>query len=150
MIPLQPLGRRSLQGIFTQHYAKYLSQHDPSRFYLINYLDNGQFLTQTHQKNKLLGTGWGTYNFLGSGVSCRLNIRYEEVFPSPNARSPMHPENPFYPELRDYQIGPFYAALPRGPYTWLPVLYNQIQGDLGFKVLNFYKRGPTKDYETLV
>ena len=145
MIPLQPLGRHSLHRIFTQHYAKYLSQHDSSRFYIINYLDNGQFLTQTHQRNKLLGAGRGTYAFLGDGVGCKINIKYEKVFPSPNEKSPMHPENPFYPELRDYQIGPFYAATPRESYTWLPVLYNQIQGDQGFKVLNFYRKGRAMD-----
>ena len=140
MIPLQALGRHSLQKIFSQNYAKYLSQHDPSRFYIIHYLDNGQFITQTHQKNKLLGSGNGTYTFIDSDDGCKINIKYDKVFPSPNKQSPMHVENPFYPELRNYQIGPFYTVAPREAVTWLPVLYNQIQGDRGFKILNFYKK----------
>ena len=141
MIPLQPLCKNSLQKIFSQNYAKYLSQHDSSRFYLINYLDKGQFYIQTYHKNKLLGSGNGTYAFIDSNEGCKLNIKYHKIFPSPNHKSPMHIENPFYSELRNYQIGPFYTIIPIEPVIWIPVLYNHIQMKNGFKVLNFYKKG---------
>jgi len=140
MIPLQTLCKNSLQKIFSQNYAKYMSQHDSSRFYIINYLDNERFNIQTHRENKLLGSGNGTYAFIDSKDGCKLNIKYNKIFPSPNPKSPMHIANPFYSELRDYQIGPFYTVIPMESVLWIPVLYNHIQMKKGFKILNFYKR----------
>ena len=140
MIPLQTLCKKGLQKIFSQNYAKYLSQHDPSRFYIINYLDNGQFNIETYNENKLLGSGNGTYTFINSNNGCKLNIKYNKIFPSPNLKSPMHIENPFYNKLYNYQIGPFYTVIPNDTVIWLPILYNHLQMEKGFKVLNFYKK----------
>ena len=136
---LYSLSKKQLKTILKGSYAKYLSQHDPKRHYIINYNLDNTFLIHTFNKNKYLGTGNGNYYILEKNNESLLNIQYKTIFPSPNIKSPMNPKNNFYPKLKNYTIGPFYTTIPPKPVKWLPVLYNHIQMEKGFKVLNFYK-----------
>ena len=139
---LHSLTKKQLKSILQTSYAKYLSQNDPKRHYIINYHRDNTFITHTFQKNKYLGSGNGTYKIIEKNNESLLNIKYKIIFPSPNVKSPMNPNNDFYPKLKNYIIGPFYTILPNENIRWLPVLYNHIQMEKGFKVLNFYKFFP--------
>jgi len=137
---LSELTKKQVQKLFKYNYAKYLSQHDPKRHYLIHYNLDNTFLIHTFNKNKYLGTGCGIYNLIDKEDECLINIQYKNVFPSPNFKSPMNPYNSFYPQLKNYTIGPLYTKLPSENVKWLPVLYNHLQIEKGFKVLNFYRK----------
>ena len=135
---LIPCNKSQLIDIFKERTAKYLSQHDMNRHYTVKYHDNKTFETTTYEDNRRIGIGWGIYEFVGNPNECKVNIQYESIFPSPHKSSPMNPSNPFYPNLKNYVIGPFYTRLNTS-VTWLPLLYNHLQLEKGFKVLNFYK-----------
>lgn len=137
---LIPCNTQQLVTIFNERYAMYLSQHDMNRHYIIRYKDDGTFTTTTFEKQVQLGEGHGRYTIVErmKGGSL-LNIRYNTIFPSPNISSPMNPNNSFYNQLHNYTIGPFYTIIPVEQVRWLPVLYNHLQLEKGFKVLNFYK-----------
>lgn len=137
---LIPCNSQQLVTIFKERYAKYLSQHDINRHYIIRYNDDGTFTSSTFENHIQLGEGHGRYTIVERIKGGPLiNIQYKTIFPSPNISSPMNPNNSFYPHLHNYTIGPFYTRIPDEPVTWLPVLYNHLQMEKGFKVLNFYK-----------
>lgn len=143
-----PLNARQLSHLFANNIAKYLSQHNPNRFYIIDYKPNKQFITYTCDKHKMIGIGNGTYNFINDMNTnasdndiCKINIRYNKVHPSPNIDSPMHPLNSFYPQLKNYVIGPYYVSTSAvTDALWQPVIYKHLQRNLSVKVLNFYNR----------
>jgi hypothetical protein len=136
----QVLTKEELMRIFHERTAKYLSQHNENRHYKITYNDNGTFTNKTYENNVALGESYGTYTFqTNADGECVINIRYKYVFNSPNITSPFHVDNPFYSILSDYIIGPFYTKYLNQESTWVPILYNHLQIEKGFKVLNFYK-----------
>ncbi len=137
---LIPCTRYQLQSIFIKYNAKYLSQHNNNRHYIIKYNENNTFTNSTFENNIKLGESNGTYNFINENGECLINIRYKNVFDSPNKNSPFHIQNSFYPKLSNYLLGPFYTIIPKDDVRWLPVLYNHLQMEKGFKVLNFYKK----------
>jgi len=137
---LSSCTKHQLKCIFRNYYAKYLSQHNNSRHYIIKYNDNSTFTNSTFENNIKLGESDGIYNFIYEKGDCLINIRYKNVFNSPNITSPFHQKNSFYPSLSNYTLGPFYTVIPKDPNViWLPVLYNHLQIEKSFKVLNFYK-----------
>lgn len=137
---LIPCNRQQLMLIFKERYAKYLSQHNDNRHYIIKYNENETFTTHTFENNIQLGVGYGKYTLVDNSGECLINIRYDNIVPSPNKSSPMNPNNSFYNNLSNYTIGPLYTRIPDKPVIWLPVLYNHLQLEKGFKVLNFYKK----------
>jgi|TARA_B110000858_G_C17711443_1_gene430783 hypothetical protein len=137
---LIPCTRNQIKVIFKEYYAKYLSQHNSNRHYIIKYNDNNTFTNSTFENNIKLGESNGTYNLINEKTHCLINIRYTNIFNSPNKNSPFNKQNSFYPKLSNYVIGPFYTIIPKDDVTWLPVLYNHLQLEKGFKVLNFYKK----------
>jgi len=137
---LVPCTRHQVTNIFTEYYAKYLSQHNNNRHYIIKYNENNTFTNSTFENNIKLGESSGTYKLIDEKGQCLINIRYNNVFNSPNKNSPFHIQNMFYPKLSNYTLGPFYTVIPKEDVIWLPVLYNHLQIEKGFKVLNFYKK----------
>lgn len=138
---LSSCTKHQLKYIFTNYYAKYLSQHNSSRHYIIKYNDNNTFTNSTFENNIKLGESDGTYNLIDEKGECLINIRYKNVFNSPNITSPFYQKNSFYPHLSNYTIGPFYTAILKDTNVkWIPVLYNHLQIEKSFKVLNFYKK----------
>ena len=137
----QVLKKEELQRIFQERAAKYLSQHNENRHYKITYNNDGTFTNQTHENNIIIGESYGTYNLQNNiNNDCVINIQYKYVFNSPNERSPFHINNPFYPKLSNYTIGPFYTRCLNEDLEWVPILYNHLQIEKGFKILNFYKK----------
>ena len=137
----QVLSKEELKQIFHERIAKYLSQHDKNRHYEISYNDDLTFTNTTFENNKPIGISYGIYNFLQNEQNeCVINIKYEYVFNSPNINSPFHVDNPFYKNLKNYTIGPFYTKYLDQTLTWCPILYNHLQIEKGYKILNFYKR----------
>lgn len=132
--------KEQLRTIFRQYYAKYLSQHNSNRHYIIKYNENNTFTNSTFENNVKIGTSRGTYFYINKDNQCLINIQYQNVFPSPNISSPFHKRNIFYPKLSNYTLGPFYTSLPNEPVILLPVLYKHLQLENSFKVLNFYKK----------
>lgn len=137
---LKPLKKFEIQNIFRNKYAKYLSQHNPNRHYIISYNQDGSFTNETYENNLKIGTSHGTYLISTINKNAILNIKYNKIHKSPNIESPFHPQNSFYPHLSDYQIGPFYTKFIKENTIWLPILYNHLHQDKGFKVLNFYDK----------
>jgi len=137
---LVPCTRHQVKNIFTEYYAKYLSQHNNNRHYIIKYNENNTFTNSTFENNIKLGESVGTYKLIDEKGQCLINIRYNNVFNSPNKNSPFHIQNRFYPKLSNYTLGPFYTVIPKEDVIWLPVLYNHLQIEKGFKILNFYKK----------
>ena len=141
MINLTALSKTQLTRLLSTHYAKYLSQHDPTRHYIINYKPNGFFEITTHKHNLQLGHGYGKYAVRETPIGAMMDVQYKRIHDSPNLTSPMNPHNHFYPHLlRGYSIGPFYTHGIDVGATWQPVLYSHIQKERAFKVLNFYNR----------
>lgn len=136
---LIPCSSRQLRYIFSEYTAKYLSQHNSNRHYIIKYKKNNTFTNSTFENNIKIGVSNGTYDFINENKQCLVNIKYQNVFTSPNLNSPFHKQNPFFPHLSNYTLGPFYTIFPKENVNWLPVLYNHLQMEKGFKVLNFYK-----------
>jgi hypothetical protein len=138
----QVLKKEELQSIFQERTAKYLSQHDENRHYKITYNNDGTFTNQTYENNIVIGESYGTYNFqTNENGECVINVQYKYVFNSPNENSPFHINNPFYPKLENYMIGPFYTKYLNEELAWIPILYNLPQTiRKGFKILNFYKK----------
>jgi len=135
---LSILHKDQLINIFSNYYAKYLSQHNPNRHYIIKYHKN-TFTNTTFENNVKLGEGNGKYKLIeNNGTTC-INMQYENVFTSPYKKSPFNKNNEFFPKLSNYTIGPFYTIIPKEEVIWLPILYSHIQIEKGFKVLNFYK-----------
>jgi len=148
LLKLTPLTRLQMRNLINSHYAKYLSQHDPSRHYRIDYRElcdsEGVFTISTHKFDKVLGYGHGRYimrdMFDIQDGPALMDIQYNRVFDSPHTESPMCPQNWFYPQLRDgYTIGPFYTSGIGAVATWQPVIYSHLQKERAFKVLNFYR-----------
>ena len=137
---LTPLFKKELRTLFTRKVAKYASQHSPYRFYIIDYKIDNLFYTHTYEDDKRLGSGYGTYEMINTEGGALLNIEYKNIYHSPNPESPMHPENAFYPQLHKYTIGPLYTQSLDHNSKWQPVLYNHLQKEKSFKVLNFYDR----------
>ena len=137
----QVLNICELQKIFQERTAKYLSQHNENRHYKIAYNDDGTFTNKTYENNVMIGESYGRYSFqTNENDECVINIQYEYVFNSPNESSPFHVNNPFYPKLANYTIGPFYTKYLNMNLEWVPILYNHLQIENGYKVLNFYKK----------
>ena len=132
------LHKDQLKKIFSNYYAKYLSQNNPNRHYIIKYNKN-TFTNTTFENNIKLGQGNGKYKLIEHNGNTCINVQYENVFTSPYKNSPFNKNNDFFPKLSNYTIGPFYTIIPRENVTWLPILYSHIQMEKGFKVLNFYK-----------
>lgn len=130
-----------LEWMFNNYYAKYLSQHNSNRHYILKYNKNRTFTNHTFENNILLGEGNGIYKIIEKEDQCVLNVQYSTVFSSPNKSSPFYPQNSFYPRLCNYTLGPFYTIIPNQHVIWLPILYSHLQKEKGFKVLNFYKHG---------
>ena len=135
---LSILRKDQLKNVFSNYYAKYLSQHNPNRHYIIKYHKN-RFTNTTFENNVKLGQGNGTYKLIENNGTTSINVQYENVFTSPYKKSPFNKNNEFFPKLSNYTIGPFYTIIPKEDITWLPILYSHIQMEKGFKVLNFYK-----------
>ena len=135
------LTKAELENILKNKYAKYLSQHDINRHYIIKYNDNNNFINETYENNKKIGEGYGNYYILENEHNeAIMNVQYKSVFHSPNKDSPFHPHNSFYSQLKDYKIGPFYGNIPNVEVNWLPILYKHLIKNRGFKVLNFYNK----------
>jgi hypothetical protein len=81
---------------------------------------------------------YGSYDFIEDDYGTKINIRYHYVFHSPHPTSPFHPENPFYPKLENYVIGPFYTINLNHKLEFITILYNHLQNEKTFKVLNLY------------
>ena len=137
---LRPLFKKELRALFTRKVAKYNSQHSPYRYYIIDYKIDNLFYTHTYEDDKRLGSGYGSYKIINTEGGGLLNIEYKDIYNSPNLGSPMHPRNAFYPQLHKYTIGPLYTQSLDHTSEWQPVLYNHLQKDKSFKVLNFYDR----------
>ena len=138
---LQILKMNDIKKIFELKHAKYLSQHDINRHYIIDYKEDNTFTNKTFENNKVIGMGYGKYNLYNNkDDKCMINIQYEKVYNSPNLDSPFNPLNNFYKELSNYEIGPLYTIIPNINVIWLPVLYKHLIKDRGFKVLNFYNK----------
>jgi len=135
---LIPCNKQQIKCIFNNYYAKYLSQHDISRHYIIEYNNNTTFSTSAFENNIKVGEGCGIYSLLDVDDKCHLNIQYNTTISYPN--SPFNPKKFFYNEISNYTIGPFYTILPNEPVIWLPVFYSHLQMESGFKILNFYKK----------
>ena len=143
----QVLKKEELQRIFQERTAKYLSQHNENRHYKITYNNDGTFTNQTYENNIIIGESYGTYNLQNNiNDECVINIQYKHVFHSPNESSPFHINNPFYPKLSNYTIGPFYTRCLNEDLKWTPILYNHLQIEKGFKILNFYKKNNSTKY----
>jgi hypothetical protein len=141
MLAIKALSRCELTNLMLTHKAKYLSQHDTTRHYLINYKQNGLFDIETFKNNNILGSGNGKYMLRDTPSGAVMDVKYEKIFDSPNHTSPMCVTNPFYKKLTDgYTIGPFYTYGLNQQSVWTPVLYPHIQKERSFKVLNFYDR----------
>lgn len=144
---LNPLNLQQIRNLFSSHYAKYLSQHDPSRHYRIDFREvtdtRGEFVTTTCKYDKILGQGYGQYAIrskfdIPDGPAI-MDVKYDHVFDSPHITSPMCPQNSFYPQLRaGYTLGPFYTSGIDIGAAWQPVIYSHLQKERAFKVLNFY------------
>lgn len=135
---LYALRKDQLINIFSNYYAKYLSQHNSNRHYIIKYREN-TFTNTTFENNIKLGEGNGKYKLIESNGNTCINVQYENVFTSPYENSAFNKNNSFFPELSNYTIGPLYTIVPKEDVIWLPILYNHLQIEKGFKVLNFYK-----------
>ena len=131
--------------------AKYLSQHDITRHYIIEY-DTESFTNTTYENNIPIGVSNGTYKLLENEKGqCLMNIKYETIFESPNIDSPFNKKNSFYSSLNNYTIGPFYVTHynfninnePKSETHWYPVLYNHLLFNDKYKVLNFYDKSST-------
>ena len=141
MILNRVLKKEELQRIFQERTAKYLSQHDETRHYKINYKNDGTFTNETYENNVKLGESYGTYILQNNDKNeCVINIKYQYVFNSPNINSPFHANNAFYPRLSDYTIGPLYTLYENEKIECIPLLYYHLQSTKGFKILNFYKK----------
>ena len=135
------LSPQQLKLILSTKKAKYLSQHDITRHYIINYNNDSTFTIETFQNNKKLGEGNGKYYILANNKDeAILNVNYISVFESPNKDSPFSKKNSFYPKLKDYTIGPFYGIIPDVDTNWLPIFYKHLIEGRSFKVLNFYNK----------
>jgi hypothetical protein len=133
------LTEQEVKQIFNERTAKYLSQHNKNRHYEISYNADLTFTNTTFEDNKPIGISYGTYNLkTNDSGNCVINIRYEYVYNSPNITSPFHKDNPFYPKLSDYTIGPLYTKFLDQKLIWVPILYNHLQIEKGYKILNFY------------
>jgi len=141
---VNPCTKPQLQSLFRGYYAKYLSQHNSNRHYIITYNENTTFTNSIFENNEKIGTSNGIYSFVHKNEQCLMNIQYQNVFSSPNVNSPFHTQNSFYPHLSNYTLGPFYTVFPKERVIWLPILYNHLQMEKGFKVLNFYKNNTRK------
>uniref|UniRef100_A0A6C0CQS5 Uncharacterized protein n=1 Tax=viral metagenome TaxID=1070528 RepID=A0A6C0CQS5_9ZZZZ len=138
---LTTLSKTQLRRVFHKKVAKYVSQHDPYRFYLIDYKTDDCFYTHTYENGKLLGSGQGEYELFDLGISgAVMEVKYNNIVSSPNPESPMHPDNSFYPKLKKYLVGPFYTQALDLNSKWQPILYQHLQKEKAFKVLNFYDR----------
>ena len=140
MIHFEVLNKEQLQHIFNDRKAKYLSQNNINRHYIINYNNDNTFTNDTYENNTKIGSSYGNYKFLkndkGEDI---IHIKYNYVFLSPNINSPFNENNEFYKKLFEgYSIGPFYLKYPTHPDILLSCLYeHQISG---YKILNFYKK----------
>ena len=86
---LSILRKDQLINIFSNYYAKYLSQHNPNRHYIIKYHKN-TFTNTTFENNVKLGEGNGKYKLIeNNGTTC-INVQYENVFTSPYKKSPFN------------------------------------------------------------
>ena len=52
---LMPCTRNQIKIIFKEYYAKYMSQHNSNRHYIIKYNDNNTFINTTFENNIKLG-----------------------------------------------------------------------------------------------
>lgn len=104
-IDLGALTKEELEIVFRNKKAKYLSNNDMNRHYIINYNDDNTFTTDTHENNVNIGQSYGTYEINVDGT---INIKYKYVFPSPNKNSPFNTSNSFYKQLSNYVIGPYH------------------------------------------
>ncbi len=137
---LFPYNKQQIKFIFNNYYAKYLSQHDISRHYIIKYNNNTTFSTTTFENNVKIGEGRGIYSLLDVNDKCHINIQYNTIQPSSNINSSFNPMNKFYPKLSNYTIGPLYAIIPQEEdLICIPILYSHLQMKKRIKVLNFYK-----------
>ena len=135
---LSILHKDQLKYILSNYYVKYLSQNNPNRHYIIKYNKN-TFTNTTFENNKKLGQSNGKYKLIDNNGNTCINVKYENVFTSPHKNSAFNKNNDFFPKLSNYTIGPFYTRISKEDVTWLPILYNHLQMEKGFKVLNFYK-----------
>ena len=136
---LRPLSKLQTEYIFKNKIAKYLSQNNKNRHYLIKYMDDGKFRNDTYELNYLIGSSFGTYSLSEKQGDTFVNIQYQKVFTSPNIKSPFHPNNDFHRHLfSGYTIGPLYSKLSIDDTLTIPVLYDNLNTDYTFKILNFY------------
>ena len=70
-----------MRRVFQQKVAKYASQHDPYRFYIIDYKADNEFATHTYENGKLLGTGQGKYDLFNAMTipGALLQVNYESI-----------------------------------------------------------------------
>ena len=136
------LSTNELKQLFHERTATCLSQHDKNRHYEISYNDDLTFVTTTFHSSKAIGVSHGSYDFIEDDGGTKINIRYHHVFHSPHPTSPFHPENPFYPKLENYVIGPFYTINLNHKLDFITILYNHLQTEKEFKILNLYLNEP--------
>lgn len=108
-LSLKPLSRLELENVILNSKCKYCSASDYNRVYNISYLSNGFFINQKTENEHIVQKGYGTFNFEGNDIGL-MNIQYLEKLNSENIKSPFNINNPFYSQLDDYQIGPFYIV----------------------------------------
>lgn len=125
-----------LERIFSVKYAKYLSQHNVDRHYIINYNIDKTFTTSLYVKNVLQGKSYGTYNLNDD----RINIKYLSVFPSPYIESPFHPLNPFHNNLKDYYISNIFTYPDYDIHDTIPLFYSHLTIGNKIKVLTLYNK----------
>ena len=97
------------------------------------------FYTHTYEDDKRLGSGCGSYKIINTEGGGLLNIEYKDIYNSPNLGAQCIQETH---SIRSYIniIGPLYTQSLDHTSEWQPVLYNHLQKDKSFKVLNFYDR----------
>lgn len=151
-LKLRLVNLKELTFLVDNGIAKYLSQNSMYRHYIIRYNTDNTFEITTYQDSLKLGTGTGRYEIIfrntnaeknGNEEECYMRIQYDTIYDSPHKTSPMNPDHPFYQELQDYTIGPFYTweSNTENDYkSWLPVFYPHLYRDNTFKILNFYPK----------
>ncbi len=108
-LTLKPLNCDELQKILINSKCKYNSANDIHTEYVISYFDTNFFMIDRIDKGQKIKSGYGTFEITGNDIGY-LNIKYLKRITSDNIKSPFHIDHPFFKELKDYQIGPFYVA----------------------------------------
>ena len=126
----KPLSYEKLSEIILDSKCKYSSAQSMKRTYVIEYKSDGTFINSrffinsrsddtffksNNETNKIIiereiNVGSGTFQIVEENGNGLINIQYNKIIPSENEKSPMNENNPFFPKLKNYSIGPFYIV----------------------------------------